>query len=153
MLKLAGCAAVLIAGAGCNEEQCRPTAWLMGGTGDDSVDNDIVGRVGLRNPQGIEFGAESNWIGVHGANQNYGAYVIGELDKTPVGTPYIGGHASIIDDEDGGFYGPVAGTILEVAGIETVIEYQYLEFTGMMEDAQGVWNDEHKVLVGFRLRF
>jgi len=140
--------------AGCNEEQCRPTAWIMGGTNIDSSENDIIGRLGLRNNEGIEFGAESSWIGVSGANQTYGAYALAEVEVGPLGTPYIGYHSTIANDyEDGGFYGPIAGTIVKVGNIETVFEYQYLDYNGSLAEIKADENDRHKATVGTRFRF
>jgi hypothetical protein len=126
---------------------------MLGGSNVDAPDNNIVGRAGLRNPEGIEFGAESTWVGIHGENQAYGAYAIAEIPMETIAVPYVGYHTTIANDqEDGGFYGPIAGTIIEVRGIETVIEYQYLDFVGFMSDTSAP-NDRHNLYAGLRFRF
>ena len=148
--------AVLLAAvvAGCNEEQCRPTAWILGGTDYDNPENEITGRLGLRTAEGIEFGASSSWVGVHGLNQSYGAYILTEFGETAAGTPYIGYAASVANDhEDGGMYGPIAGTIITVGGIDTIVEYQYRDFQGNIAEIYDNNNDRHKATAGLRLGF
>lgn len=134
---------------GCGEHQM--TAWMLSGGDIDAVDNEFTGRLGLRGADGVEFGAESNWVGTRGQAQSYGAYALAEMDES-IGHPYIGYHASIANDiEDGGLYGPVGGTIITIGGLETVLEYQYRDFTGSMADLDK--NDAHKVFAGVRIRF
>ena len=53
LLTIAAIAILLV--SGCNEEQCRPSAWLLSTTDYDSPDNEITGRLGVVNPQGIEM--------------------------------------------------------------------------------------------------
>ena len=123
LLMLAVCAAVML--GGCNEELCRPTAWIMGGSNADAADNPVVGRVGV-NADGVEFGLESNYEGGHMRNHAFGAYILAELSPTPVGTPYVGYHALLADDNVEERHGPILGTLIHITPrIATVIEGQY----------------------------
>lgn len=148
-------AALLIVSAGCNEEICQPTAWLMGGTNADAADNIVTGRVGIRNKDGVEFGGETNYLGVHGANQSYGAYALTELTADPnTGIiPYIGFRASVVDVEDGSLFGPMTGTIIKLGGMESVLEIRYNEFDGRLEDLQADENNKWEASAGLRIKF
>lgn len=138
--------------AGCSE-QCRPTAWILGGSDVDARDDMIVGRVGVKN-EGVEFGAESSWTGIHGENQAFGAYILNEFAPTPAGIPYIGYHATVANDaEDGGSYGPIAGTVLEVGGIETVVEFQYLDYSGPISQTMVDETDNYRLFAGTKFKF
>ena len=148
------CAVLL---TGCNEEVCRPVAWLTVGPDLDASDNPVTGRIGISNADGIEFGAESTWYGSEA--QGYGAYALQEFEAInrllPLGTTeYIGGHAAIIDTEDtGNTYGFIAGTSVPVRGnIETVVEYQFNEYEGALQETVGS-DDAHKVFAGLRIKF
>ena len=129
--------------AGCNET-IRPTAWILTGSDVDTKDNPIVGRVGVDN-QGVGFGLELNYAGGHVERQSYGAYITAELEPTPAGTPYIGYHALLAIDDVDEQHGPILGTLLDVGGITTVIEGQYI--------GQADGNDQYKAFAGVRVKF
>jgi hypothetical protein len=139
---------------GCNEEVCQPTAWLIGAPDYDSEEETIIARVGIANTDGVEFGAESSWIGVKGLNQSYGAYAIQRLQVIELGTQYLGAHASIVDaDDDGGLYGFVSGLAVPITdNIEAVTEYQFNEYQDQLELIEGT-DDAHKVYAGLRIKF
>lgn len=143
---------VLIFVAGCSEGNM--TAWILGGTDVDSSVNEYVGRIGYEN-DGVEVGGQSTWVGTQGAGQSYGAYIIAHIPAGPdiLGQPYIGYQASVVDAEDGAFYGPIAGTIYEdLVGVDWVVEGWYRDFTGPLSEGMDS-NDQWKVFVGPRFRF
>ena len=143
---------------GCIEGVCKEndsvTVWALATPEVDSADNEFQGRIGVQRDT-IEAGAESSWLGTNGANQSYGAYILTYLAETPVGTPYIGYHATVAntDADSAGFYGPVAGTMVNIGGIDSVVEYQYKDFTGSLADLQADNNDRHRVFAGMRFKF
>jgi hypothetical protein len=126
--------------------QADITAWLMGTPADlDNENAEYLLRVGLAEGE-TEFGIQSNYVGLEGAGQWYGAYGLVFVGDGA----YIGYSASIIDAEDGGAYGPVAGLIYEEI---LVIEYQYRDYTGPLSRQMPDSNDAHKVYAGLRLCF
>lgn len=130
------------------------TVWAMGTSDLDSQENEFVGRVGVQ-LEDVEMGLESVWQGVHGDGQAYGAYVLMHLLGEPgvLGKPYLGYHATIIDAEDGGAYGPIAGTKYELgANLETVLEGWYRDFTGNLKQTAES-NDIWKLFAGVRYKF
>jgi hypothetical protein len=145
---------LLVAG---NAYACRPTAWMLGGTDVQTEGDNYIARLGLRDTTGIEFGIESDWSGLRGKapNQAFGAYLLAELPKTPAGIPYLGGHAAIaFNDDDIGFYGPIAGTIIEITpNLDSIIEFQYLDFNGNFSAANPEVQDQYKIYAGLRFRF
>ena len=139
--------------AGCQEGNVNAKLWMMGGPDVDNPHTELIGRVGLE-AESIEVGAESLWVGVHGDHQSYGAYALGHLGEGPAGRAYIGYHASIIDAEDGGLYGPIGGTTIQVNDqLATVVEYQYRSFTGELDDLYPESSQEHRVYAGIVLKF
>ena len=68
--------------AGCNSQM---TTWTLAGSDIDSPENDYIARVGVRSEGGVEIGAEvnTNMIGGHTRNQDYGGYILAELPETP----------------------------------------------------------------------
>lgn len=150
-------AAVLCLGfvAGCNEEVCKPSGWFLGGSGLGSEQETYTARVGIVNADGVEFGAESSWIGQRAQEQYYGAYAIQELQVVELGRQYIGAHASIglDDDTDGRFYGFVTGVVVPISpNIDAVTEYQFNEYTETLRDLEGT-DDAHKISAGLRIKF
>ena len=147
-------AAMLIVSEGCNEEICKPTAWLMSGSNLDAVDNEIIGRVGIRNNDNIEFGAESNWLGVKGENQTFGGYVVAWLPIDPNNfEPYVGFDVTAGDVADGSFYGFLAGTAIRIGPIKSVVEYSNTQYSGQLADKYDHANDEHRVRAGLIFEF
>ena len=147
--------------AGCNEEACRPTAWMLAGT-DMSAGNSYVGRVGVRSPEGIEFGASSDWLD-GGDYQAYGAYALMEIpfladaNLPLIGTNYIGAAAGLTVDtdmeDDVGFWGFLTGVTVPVRdNLDSVIEYRYTEFSGNFEERFPDENDAHTVYAGLRFK-
>ena len=132
--------------AGCNEETCRPTAWIITGSDMDAVDNPIVGRVGVNN-DGVEAGLEINYTGGHMVRHSYGAYILYELEQEIIGTaPYLGFHGLIAEDDVEERYGPIVGTLIQITPrVTTVIEGQYT--------SQAAATDEFKAFAGIRAKF
>jgi hypothetical protein len=127
--------------------------WLAGTTEFDSPDNDFLGRVGVQLAD-VELGWESTWMGVHG-DQVHGVYALMHLvgEAGILGQPYVGYHATIIDAEDGGFYGPILGTrYVLTKNMDTVVEGWYRDFTGHFQDV-AEQNDVWKLFAGIRYRF
>jgi len=150
-------AIICLCAVGCNEEVCKPTAWLMVGPDLDAPDNPIAGRIGIANADGIEFGAESVWY--ESSVQGYGVYALQEFEAVnmllPLGTTeYIGAHAAIIDsDETGNTYGFIAGTSRPIRGnIKAIVEYQYNEYQDDLIEQIGS-DDAHKVYAGLKISF
>jgi hypothetical protein len=116
--------------AGCQTVQ--PSAWIMGGT--DSYQSQGLVRIGA-NRDLVELGVEATYLGTNTDNAEYGLYIIGNLPETQAGTPYLGFHTGLV--------GPIAGTKVKIAGLETVIEYQYLSNE----------EEEHKGFAGIRVKY
>ncbi len=126
--------------------------WGLATTDADSPDNEFVLRAGVQ-LEDIELGYESLWRGAHGDGQTHGVYVLMHLEgdiSSWLGRPYIGYHASLIDAEDGGFYGPVAGTVYWDV---FVMEVWYRDFTGKLKAELDNSNDVVKFTVGARIAF
>lgn len=133
--------------AGC-QGNGKITTWAMAGPDLDHEYNELTGRVGYA-ANGIEAGAEVMMIGIHNDHILYGAYALGEL-----GPAYAGFHALVPEDEgDGALFGPIAGTMIEIGGIQTVVEYQYQEGAGDLDAELPNVDDEHKVFAGIRVKF
>lgn len=143
---------LLVAATGCQTAQ--PTAWFLSGSDVDSEDNRYVGRLGVEQGD-LEFGAQSDWVGVHGERQTYGAYALLHLpwDENLLGTQYTGFQTSIaVDHEDGGSYGFLAGTLKPLSeDVDAVAEYRYSDFTGAQKDQHS--NDVHWFGGGLRFKF
>lgn len=134
-------------------EHAAPKLWILGGTDADQKNEQIYGRFGVEQ-DGFEFGIESMWQGVKGAGQSYGAYTVGYLEPSVlVDRFYVGYHATVAVDEDGGYYGPIAGVLKNVAGLPIVFEYQFRSFTGDMDIVLGDENEEHTLFGGLQFAF
>lgn len=151
-------AILLVAGSG-EVYACRPTAWLLGGSDIQTEDDNYIGRIGLRDESGIEFGFESAWMGIKGKgyNQSYGCFLLTELpslDLVP-GTSYIGIHVAVaFDDEDIGFYGPITGTFIPISDkVDSMVEFQYLSFNGNLAPDNPELTDKYKIYAGLRFKF
>lgn len=136
-------AIVLIAGCA---ETISPTAWIITGSDLDTVDNPIIGRVGV-NSEGVEAGLELNYTGGHIVRHSYGAYILYELQQQIIGTtPYMGFHAVIAEDDIEERYGPIVGTLVDITPqVQAVVEAQYTE--------QAAATDEFKAFAGIRAKF
>lgn len=133
-------------------EDTRIVVWGLATTDADSPDNEFVLRFGVQ-LKDIELGYESLWRGAHGDGQTHGVYVLMHLEgdiSSWLGRPYIGYHASLIDTEDGGFYGPVAGTVYWDV---FVMEVWYRDFTGKLKAELDNSNDIWKVTAGARFAY
>lgn len=154
----AALAALLCLGfAGCNEEICKPTAWVMTGPDLGQLEqNRVVGRVGIENTDGIEFGFETEYLGYKGLNQSYGAYFTQDfqvLVQPAFGTQYIGARAGVIDVSDGSSYGVIGGWKYPLTkNISTVIEGQWLNYDDALEAINGA-DKEWKILGGLKVKF
>ena len=129
--------------AGC-DETCKPAAWILTGSDIGPPDTPIVGRLGV-DSKGVGFGLELNYLGGHIERESYGAYITAELEPTPLGTPYVGYHALLAIDDVDEQYGPILGTLIEVGGITTVVEGQYI--------GQADGSDQYKAFAGVRVKF
>ena len=143
-----------LSGCGPSYEQVEPRVWVLGGTDVDSPTEQLYGRGGLGFEDAwIEGGIEAMWRGVKGEGFGIGPYAIGYLEPTPVGLPYAGFHAGIMEGGEGNYYGPMTGTVNEIGGVLTVVEYQYRRFSGDLETIMGGDNEEHAVFGGLMFRF
>jgi hypothetical protein len=136
--------------AGCSEEVCQPTGWLMVGPDLDTADNSVIGRAGILNKDGVEFGVESQYAGKEGG-QSYGAYAMQEIQVVNLGKQYIGARAAIYDiDEGGNNYGFIAGEIIPISeNIDSVIETQINEYDRAVTGTDDDW----LVFAGIRMKF
>lgn len=148
--------------AGCAETaKVQPAAWLLSGANVQSGDSEneiedtleYVGRVGVQVGQ-TEAGLASNWFKGN-PRQEYGVYFIQFLAQDPnnlLSKTYIGAQATLDVKEEGGMYGFMAGTILNVGGVDLATEFRastYTEALGDKMDSQ----DRYKVFVGPRFKF
>ena len=130
--------------AGC-DETCRPEAMIITGSDIDAADNPITGRIGI-NSEGVGFGLALNYAGGHVEHESYGAYIYGELQPTPIGTPYMGFQAILAIDDVEEEYGPILGTFIPITDrISTVIEAQYID--------QADSSDQYRAFAGIKARF
>jgi len=152
--------------AGCGEKQMavQPAAWLLSGAntsaadGENEVEDSLeyLGRVGVQSGQ-TEFGATSSWWMGTNPRQNYGIYIIQFISPDPNGIlgtqPYAGVQASLdVEDDDGGLYGFMVGTIVPVSGLDVVTEFQMLNYNEALD--QSMTNeDEKRLFVGLRFKF
>ncbi len=147
---------LLVAATGC--QTARPTAWFLSGADIDSSVNEYIGRIGIESQDEkgepvTEFGLQSDWIGATGGRQKYGVYA---LWFVPFGENVLGrqfaGYATTIDwdHEEGGYYGPVAGTIRPInENISALVQYSYRDFTALEHSS----SDVHLVSGGVRWKF
>lgn len=130
------------------------TVWGLSTPEADSPDNTFVLRAGAQLDD-VEICLESVYQGVHGDTQSYGVFVAMHILGEPgaLGAPYIAFHATIIDAEDGGFYGPIAGTKYPLGkNLEAIVEGWYRDFTGAQKRS-AEQNDEFLAFAGLRLKF
>lgn len=157
---LISAALLLLLCAGCGE---RLAVTLLGST--DATDPDVGGqtnqytvRVGamLGEDQATEIGLSTTGWTRDAANQFFGVYVLRYLPEDPnglLGQVFIGGRASLDLDEDGGAFGPLIGTVMDVGGIDFVTQYGYVRYDQALKTALGGTDGEHVVSVGPLLRF
>jgi len=138
------------------------TSWTLGGQDIDSAKNEIFARVGYEKGA-VELGIESAWWPKWNPPQVWGAYGIykfEELIKVPnpvqvewlpaelSATGYIGGHVTVDFDNEGSYYGPVAGTMIQDI---LCIEYQYRVYGRELESL--IDESEHRIVFGIRHAF
>ena len=157
-------ALALLFGAGCAERlsPMKPAVWLLSGANAAAVDSadeientlEYVGRIGLRTAN-TELGAASDWWMGSDPRQSYGVYAVQFLTDPNglLGTlPYAGVQATLdIEDDSGGMYGFVAGTIVPIGGLDVVTEFQARRFNEALADKMSAAEDEYKVFVGLRI--
>lgn len=159
LLLTLGLAVILLVVVSSEAYASRPTVWLLGGTDVQAEHDNYIGRIGLRDDSGIEFGFESAWAGIRGKeyNQSYGCFLLTEIPSSiPVpGVPYLGIHVAVaFDDEDIGFYGPFTGTLIPIGDkVDSMIEFQYLKFNGNLALDNPEFTDEYKLYAGLRFKF
>ena len=139
-----------------------PTATLLTGQNVEfeETTTEYVGRLGVLVEQ-TEFGFASNWWTRTEENQHaYGVYVLQKLINDPnmpiLGGSYIGAQALVtVDlDNDGGKYGPILGTTVNIGGVEILTEFHYVWYNDALEAAlQEGTSDEYKIYVGPRFKF
>lgn len=156
-------AILLMAGCGEKTAKVQPSLWLLSGATvqDTEAENEIedsleyVGRIGVQFGQ-TETGVASDWWMGGDPRQSYGVYAIQFLTDDPnsiVGTPYLGVQATLdVEEDSGGMYGFVAGTIVPLGGLDVVTEFQARQYSDVLsEKLEG--NDEYKAFVGLRFKF
>ncbi len=143
---------------GCIEPICKPddtvNVWMLAAPEYDNQQDEFQGRIGLQR-QTVEAGYETSYVGNDLGMQAHGAYALAYLAPTELGSPYIGYHATLVlgDLEDSAYYGPVAGVLVNIGGIDSVLEYQYRDYTGTLADLQEHGSDSHRVFAGVRIKF
>jgi len=144
--------------AGCSENM-TPTASLLSGSNIQLEENSVeyVGRLGLQ-ADGINFGLQSTWADeAEDMAQFYGVFITQELTNDPnlpvLGKMYLGAQATINLDNDGGLYGPILGTSIEVGGIEVITEFQYRHFNEALAALNGQQEDKYRLIIGPKFKF
>ncbi|MEE9365892.1 MAG: hypothetical protein V3W44_04310 [Dehalococcoidales bacterium] len=139
--------------SGCNSHM---TAWGMAQSNLDNPANEYTARLGMCNGEDIgdvEGGLEINYSGVRDSPESYGMYGIYHLGGDPksfIGQPYIGYRLGT-DGDEGGYYGPLLGTIYwDIFVVEGRLAQEY---TGKLSDAHNDENDEDVVAAGLRFEF
>jgi len=142
--------------AGCSQT-LKPAAWLLAGTNAqdlDTADIEYIGRLGLQSDQ-TEFGLASNWW--QAGNQSYGVYALQFLPADPnglLGTPYLGLSATVdVARENGGLYGFITGTILNIGGIDVVTEFTARTYNEDIKERMPESENKYRIFAGSRLRF
>lgn len=144
--------------AGCSDSM-RPTVSMLSGSNIELDEESVeyIGRIGIQN-DGMNFGLQSTWADdAEEQNQSYGVYITQELTNDPnlpvLGKMYLGAQASLNLDNDGGSYGPIVGTIIDVGGIEIVTEFQYRHFNDALAALNSEREDKYRVIVGPKFKF
>jgi len=155
-------AILLVAGCAERISPMKPSVWLLSGANVAASDaeNEIedtleyVGRIGLRTAN-TELGVASDWWMGSDPRQSYGVYAVQFLTDPNglLGTlPYAGVQATLdIEDDSGGMYGFVAGTIIPIKGLDVVTEFQTRRFNDALAEKMAAAEDEYKVFVGLRI--
>jgi len=162
MKKLIVALAILLVAGCAGTEKIQPAAWLLSGANVQSADSEneiedtleYIGRVGVQVGQ-TEAGIASDWW-MGSPRQSYGVYAIQFLTADPnslVGTPYIGAQATMDVEEQGGMYGFVTGTILDIGGMDVVTEFQVRTYNEVLETQMPNSEDRYKAFVGLRFKF
>lgn len=148
--------AAMVAICGCGSyEGVRPSVWMGSGTDTDSPDNPYKVRFGAEIDEELEFGGQFDYQGQDGP-QSTGVYalVFLPIDPNIVGRTYLGGQATFSFDEDGGYAGPIAGTVYPITDrISAFVEGGWREFSGQMEGQMTNWNDQWTATFGVRGRY
>ena len=157
-------ALVILLVAGCAERisPMKPSVWLLSGANvaasdaENEVEDTLeyVGRIGLRTAN-TELGVASDWWMGSDPRQSYGVYAVQFLTDPNglLGTlPYAGVQATLdVEDDSGGMYGFVAGTIIPIKGLDVVTEFQAGRFSEVLDEKMTAAEDEYKVFVGLRI--
>jgi len=162
IILIAGLAILLVAGCAERLSPMKPNVWLVSGAnvaaadGENEIEDSLeyVGRIGLRTAN-TELGVASDWWMGSDPRQSYGVYAVQFLTDPNglLGTlPYAGVQATLdIEDDSGGMYGFVAGTIVPIGGLDVVTEFQARRFNEVLADKMTAAEDEYKVFVGLRI--
>ena len=141
--------------AGC-QEGIKPVAWVLSDSDAGSANAQTTIRAGIEFNKGTtEAGLTSNYI--RDSTQNIGIYVTQFVLNDPNGLPllkrvYVGGQATLDLDQDGGMYGPLAGTVEKIGGIDWVIEPRYVRYNLEMQEIMGK-EGEFLIFAGPRIGF
>ena len=148
-------AILLIAGCG---EQMRPTVSLLSGSNVDIEENSVeyIGRLGLQ-VDTVNFGLMTTMADdAEDRDPFYGVFITQELidpNLPVIGKVYLGAQATINLDNDGGQYGPIVGTSINLGGIEVCTEFQYRHYNEALSALQSESGDKYKVIVGPKFKF
>jgi hypothetical protein len=147
--------AVALLFAGCAQyENIRPALSVLVGPDTDNPENPYVVRLGAEVDQ-VEFGGQFEYLGRDG-KQSTGVYAVAYLpiDPNVVGQTYLGAVASLSMDADGGYAGPIVGTIHQITDqVAIIAEGGWREFSGDYGDQFGEWSDQWTAKLGVRIRY
>ncbi len=141
--------------SGCAQyENIRPALSVLAGPNTDSAENPYVVRLGAEVDQ-VEFGGQFEYLGQNG-KQSTGVYAVAYLpiDPNVVGRTYLGAVGSLSIDEDGGYAGPIVGTIHQITDqVAIIAEGGWREFSGEYGDQFQEWSDQWTAKLGVRVRY
>lgn len=118
----------------------------------EDAETEYQGRIGLCVDQ-MELGICSNYWPNSSIDQTYGAYILQNLADPNgmglLGKPFAGVMATLaVDDNGGGMYAFLTGTVHEVEGIKIRTEFQYRSYSDYLKEDLDEGTDKYKVFVG-----
>ena len=154
-------AILIVVLVGCNEECCERvgfTATALSGSDIENAGNEYIARVGAA-IENTEVGITAHYWPDNDIDEAYGIYALQTLVDPNnglwlIGRPYIGAQATIDDGQgDGGMYGFITGTVVDIGGIDVLAEFQWRSYSAAMREEHDDESDEFKAFVGPRFRF
>ena len=133
------------------------SATFLGGPDLGSQANEYAARIGYGNEK-TEVGVVGYYWSDSDIDEVFGVYILQSLTDPNglglLGRPYIGGQATVADGRgDGGMYGFITGTVLDIGGVDILTEFQWRSYSESLAEAHDDGSDKYKLFIAPRFYF